>query len=108
MVANGSEVSPLRRCKALLSSGETMVFSVKGMPRPVNKERADAHGPQFSPVYSVTGYLLTICLNSYGSTLPDALLLAPGLPAEVVAFALLAAGGGWSEKDTLPSGPTMR
>ena len=94
MVANGNEVSPLRRCKALLSSVEMMVFSVKGMPRPVNKERADVHGPQLSLVYSVTGYLLAICLNSYGSALPDAPLSAPGLPAEVVAFAVLVAGGG--------------
>ena len=94
MVANGSDVSPLRRRKALLSSAVAMVFSEKGTPRAVNRERAAAQGAQFSLVYSVTGYLLAICLNSYGSAPPAGLLLMPALPEDEMVFVLAVEGGG--------------
>jgi hypothetical protein len=69
-------------------------------------DRADWQGLQFSPVYKVTGYLLATCRSSNGSALAGAPPpLAADLPGAV--FELLSTGG-LSEKDTLPSGPTIR
>ena len=68
--------------------------------------RAVPQGAQFSPEYRVTGYLLATWRSSkgrpVGAALPEPLVLA------VLVLALAVAGGGWSEKVTLPSGPTMR
>lgn len=68
--------------------------------------RAEPQGPQLLPVYKVTGYWPTTLRNSKGSEAVEMPPVPPALAA--VTLALLAAGGGWSEKVTLPSGPTMR
>ena len=93
------------RCRAWLSSTVVTVFSAKGTPLIVSIARADEQGPQFSTVYSVTGYLDATCRNSKGRVL-DVPPLEP--PAADVVFALLAAGDDLSEKVTWPSGPTTR
>ena len=93
------------RCRAWLSSAVVTVFSAKGTPRIVSIARADEQGPQFSMVYSVTGYLDATCRNSKGREL-NVLPLEP--PAPDVVIALLAAGDDLSEKVTLPSGPMTR
>ena len=48
-------LSPLRRCRASMSSAVVTVRSVNGMPRLVSRVRPLPQGAQSSPVYSVTG-----------------------------------------------------
>src|SRR6476659_4725044 len=98
MVRKGTRTSPDRRRRAAASSLLATVRSENGTPRLVRKLRALLQGPQPSPVYSVTGYLLETVRSSKGR--PPAALPPPAGMATVGASCGLAclSTGGLSEK----------
>ena len=107
MVSTGTVGSPARRVSAAASSGVVTVRSTYGMPREFSRLRPLLQGEQSLPVYSVTGNWLATRRSSKGrAALPAA--AGAGLPAVPVTGRACAAGGGWSEKLTRPSGPTIR
>jgi hypothetical protein len=105
MVSSGSELWPLRRCSASISSLLLTVRSSKGMPRVVSSVRAALQGAQSSLVYSVTGIALCHLAQFVGQ---PAVLAERGWPPCGPAAGSVLAVGARSEKVTLPFLSTLR